>query len=236
MKIAIMQPYFIPYLGYFQLIAAVDKFILLDDVSYIQRGWINRNRIAMHGSSMWLTIPLVKASQNRRICDIDILLDYGWREKVLRTIKTAYARAPEMKAGLDLVQGWLNIAHGRLAEWLYITISDLVQFLGLTTIIVSTSRVYPNLDKLTAQARILDICRQEGATHYINAPNGRDLYDQRCFQGAGIKLLFIKPNVWTSGLKTGLNQCEVLSILDHIMFNPRESLAEAVKTFTLDVP
>lgn len=235
MKLAIMQPYFLPYIGYFQLIAAVDKFILLDDVNYIQRGWINRNRIALLGAPAWLTIPLMKASQNRLICDIDILPDHGWKEKIWRTLEMVYARAPEREVGLNLMQDWLKTACGRLSEWLYVIISDLVQFFGLTTVIVPTSRIYPK-QGLTGQARILDICRQENATHYINALGGRNLYDQARFRDAGIDLLFIEPKIQSTRLRTGLGQYEVLSILDHIMLNPRESLIEAVKTFDLSVP
>lgn len=235
MKVAIMQPYFLPYIGYFQLIAAVDKFVLLDDVNYIQRGWINRNRIAVHGVPVWLTIPLVKASQNRLICDIDILPNHGWKEKIQLTLKKAYARAPEIEIGLNLMQGWLDTGKGRLSEWLYVIISDLVQFLGLNTVIIPTSCGYPKKG-LTGQARILDICRHEGATHYVNAPSGRNLYDQAYFHDAGIDLLFIQPKIWSAKLQTGLGQHEILSILDQILLNPRESLIEAVKTFDLGAP
>src|SRR5512140_19777 len=93
-SIAIMQPYFLPYIGYFQLMAAVDKFVVFDDVNYINRGWINRNRLLLNGGAHTFTVPLRGASQNKLICDIELAEDDGWRDKLLRTISQSYAKTP----------------------------------------------------------------------------------------------------------------------------------------------
>ena len=82
MKVAIMQPYFFPYIGYFQLINAVDKFIIYDDVNYINRGWINRNQVLINGKESYITVPLKDASQNKLIKDITISIETNWQEKM----------------------------------------------------------------------------------------------------------------------------------------------------------
>ena len=79
MKIAIMQPYFFPYIGYWQLIHAVDHFVIYDDVNYIKGGWINRNRILINGKPAYITVPLHKASAFKRICDTDLQPSPFWR-------------------------------------------------------------------------------------------------------------------------------------------------------------
>ncbi|MCG8584009.1 MAG: WbqC family protein [Pirellulales bacterium] len=94
MKLGIMQPYFLPYLGYFQLISLVDKSILLDDVSYMKGGSINRNGILVHQIPRWITIPLFKASRNRMIREIEVVPDHSWMSRMLRCIENAYAKAP----------------------------------------------------------------------------------------------------------------------------------------------
>ncbi|MEO8664089.1 MAG: WbqC family protein, partial [Ignavibacteria bacterium] len=93
MKLAIMQPYVFPYIGYFQLINAVDKFVLFDDVSFIKKGWINRNRILVNKQEYTFTIPLKKASQNKLIKDIEISEENNWRDKFLKTIEKSYCNA-----------------------------------------------------------------------------------------------------------------------------------------------
>ena len=110
MRLAIMQPYFLPYIGYFQLMAAVDKFVLLDDVNFINRGWINRNRIAVNDEPYWITIPLAKASQNRLINELEIIDDPSWKRKVVRTVELNYKRAPFLDTALPLFSGMLEEA------------------------------------------------------------------------------------------------------------------------------
>ena len=93
MKVAIMQPYFLPYIGYWNLIQAVDKFIIPDDVNFIKGGWINRNKIIVGGRPFWVSIPLVGVSQNKLIYDLDILADNGWRERVRKTVQETYSNS-----------------------------------------------------------------------------------------------------------------------------------------------
>lgn len=227
-----MQPYFFPYLGYWQLLAAVDTFVLLDDVNFINRGWINRNRIAVNGLPSWLTVPLQGASQNRLIRDIDIVADDEWKKKMQRTLSASYTQAPESRRVLSLFEQWLNRADGNLSAALHSSITQISAALGIATSVVPSSSIYPKND-LKGQDRILDICQREGASVYVNPPGGRELYDAEAFRQAGIELMFLQPDLHQNKLRTGATDGSVLSILDSMMHNPAEELADAVKRFEL---
>ena len=215
--IAIMQPYFLPYLGYFQLIAAVDKFVLLDDVNYIQRGWINRNRLLAHGAPQLFTVPLRGASQNRLICDIELLDQPVWREKLLRTLHQAYGRAPRYHAVAGMLERILHYPTTRLDAFLLNSLREVLDYLPLPTPLVATSRVYDNA-ALAGQQRILDICRREGATRYINPIGGRELYQHAAFAQQGVALHFLQTRQisYSQGRQTHVPW---LSIVDVLMYN-----------------
>lgn len=227
-KLAIMQPYFFPYLGYWQLLAAVDTFVVLDDVNFINRGWINRNRIAVNGEPAWLTVPLQGASQNRLISDIAIAADDGWKRTMLRTLAHAYAKAPESGTVLAQFEQWLTHATGDLSSALNLGLNQMAATLDIATNIVPSSRIYPK-QGLKGQDRILDICKREEAAIYVNPPGGRELYDEESFRQAGIELMFLQPELHKEHLRTGAKDGTVLSILDSMMHNPAAVLTDAVK-------
>ena len=226
--IAIMQPYFLPYIGYFQLMAAVDKFVVLDDVNYINRGWVNRNRLLLGGVEHTFTVPLRGASQNRLICDIELVSDQNWREKLMRTIRQAYGRAPCYVRASALLDGLVNYPSVRLDEFLLNSLRKIVDYLSLEVEIVSTSRAYKNAH-LKGQKRILDICQQERADVYINPIGGVGLYDRASFTERGIQIYFLqsRPLSYPQGKSAHVSW---LSILDVLMFNEpsavRQLLAE----------
>jgi hypothetical protein len=228
MRLAIMQPYFLPYIGYFQLMSAVDTFVLLDDVNFINRGWINRNRIAVDGEPHWLTLPLAKASQNRLINEIEIIDDPLWKRKAIRTIELSYRNAPFAEQVLLLFSEMLKEARGLLSVFLSGHLRQVADYIGIDVKIEPTSAIYPK-EGCTGQDRILDICRREGATTYVNLPGGRDLYHAETFMAAGIKLLFIQPNVDASFLRQGAQGEPPLSILDLLMLNSVATVRESVQ-------
>lgn len=193
MKLAIMQPYFFPYLGYFQLIEEVDKFIIYDDVNYINRGWVNRNYILVNNKSSLINIPLSKASQNKNINEIQIVNDYKWKMKLLRTIEFSYKQAPFFSPIYDLIQTQINDVYANIAIFNTQTIKAICEYLGITTKIVYSSVEYQN-GNLRGQERILDICKKEYADNYINPIGGVNLYDKKIFQEQRIRLNFIQPS------------------------------------------
>lgn len=217
MKLAIMQPYFLPYIGYFQLIAAVDKFVVFDDVNYINRGWINRNRLLLNGAPHIFTVPLRGASQNKLICEIDLDDGQGWREKLLRTIRQTYGKAPHYDQVSALLKSLINYPSIRLDEFLLNSLSKIVSYLSLDVEIVSSSRIYENAH-LKGQERILDICRQEQADTYINPIGGVNLYDRTSFSKQRVQLYFLSSRQ-ISYSQSKDEHVPWLSIMDALMFN-----------------
>jgi hypothetical protein len=228
MRLAVMQPYFLPYIGYFQLMSAADKFVLLDDVNYINRGWINRNRIAVNEEPYWLTLPLAGASQNRLINEIEIVDDPMWKKKATRTVELSYRSADFANQVLPLFSDILKEARGLLSIFLFGQLRRVADHIGMDVEIVPTSTIYPKEDR-TGQDRILDICRREGATSYVNLPGGRSLYDPQMFAEAGVELLFVAPNLDTLALRHGGREGPSLSILDLLMHNSAEKIREATQ-------
>ncbi|MEZ4900814.1 MAG: WbqC family protein [Spirosomataceae bacterium] len=217
MRLAIMQPYFMPYIGYLQLINAVDKFVLYDDVNYINKGWINRNRLLVNGQEYLFTIPLKEASQNKLICEIHLSTDPKWQGKLLKTIEQAYKKAPFYSTVSPVIEKIINFESDLLGEWISASFVELATYLDIHTEIVPSSRIYQNTH-LKAQDRILDICKQEAANHYINPIGGTELYDKVIFEQSGILLNFIR----SKGIVYPQFKNEFvpwLSIVDLMMFN-----------------
>lgn len=189
-RLAIMQPYFFPYIGYWQLMQAADCFVIYDDVNYIHRGWINRNRLLINREPALMTLPLRQASQNKKICDIEIAPSSGWLKKLLRMLEVTYKRAPHFDEVLPVVERVLAYESNNLADYLAHQLQTLAGFMGMSTRFVVTSRHYGN-HHLAAQERIIDICRRERTDIYINVQGGKELYDATSFSAAGIDLRFI---------------------------------------------
>lgn len=220
MKLAIMQPYLFPYIGYFQLINAVDKFVIYDDVNFINKGWINRNRILLNNSAYRFTLPLRNASQNVLICEIELAPEFAkWRKKFLRTIHTAYGKAPFFDPVYMLLEKNLSYPAKNLSDFIRNSLQETCSFLNIVTEMVTTSSHYGNT-KLKAQERILDICRQENARIYLNPPGGQQLYEKELFNKQGLSLFFIECE---SDPYRQFNSpfTPNLSIIDVLMFNDR---------------
>jgi hypothetical protein len=211
-----MQPYLFPYLGYFQLIAAVDKFILLDDVHYINKGWINRNRLLIHNTIVAFTIPLKKASQNRLIKDIEISFESKWQDKLLKTIESGYKKTPYFREVFPLV---------------YNSLLRVLEYLGINTEIKASSVSYAT-NHLRAQEKILNICLQENAQVYINPIGGSSLYEKALFEQHGIHLLFLDP-VLPAYQQFSAVPVSGLSILDVLMHNSADQINQMLLQYRL---
>lgn len=235
MTLAIMQPYFLPYIGYMQLMGAVDTFVLYDDVSFINRGWINRNKLLINGQEHLFTIPLKDASQNKRINEVHLADDPKWRSKLLKTIEQGYRKAPQYAVVMPLTEKIVNFTTDSIADLIYHSLAELNGYLGLTPTLIASSSVYENT-QLKAQERILDICNQEGATRYINPIGGMELYDRERFAEAGITLNFIRSErVEYPQFNRGNSDTFVpwLSILDALMFNDVPTVKELLTQYEL---
>lgn len=189
-SLAIMQPYLFPYIGYWQLIHAVDRFVVYDDVNYIKGGWINRNRVLINGEPTFITVPLYQPSSFKRICDISLQPSLLWRNKLARTVEITYRKAPFFAEVFPVIDKLMRYESDNLAHYLAHQLQDLAAFMGIKSEFVVTSRCYKN-NELSSQERIIDICKREGAGTYINPQGGQALYDTETFRGAGIDLRFI---------------------------------------------
>lgn len=236
MTLAIMQPYFLPYVGYMQLMNAVDTFVLYDDVAFINRGWINRNKLLINGQEHLFTIPLRDASQNKRINEVHMADDPKWRSKLLKTIEQGYRKTPNYPTVMPLTEKIINFTTDSIADLIHFSLVELNAYIGLTTRLVQSSTIYNNVD-LRAQERILDICRQEKVSRYINPIGGTELYDKPTFAQAGIKLNFIKAKL-TEYPQLNRNMeanpfIPWLSIIDILMFNDLPTVRAMLNEYEL---
>jgi hypothetical protein len=217
MKIAIMQPYIFPYLGYFQLINAVDKFILYDDVNYIKGGWINRNQILMSGKKNYFTFELKDSSSFKKINQILVV---GRVDKLLKTIKQAYSKAPYFDVVFPIIEKiFSNITPNSLiSEIAEISIKEISMYFNIKTKFELSSNKYSETIDLQKEERILKICKINNAKTYINAIGGKDLYDKKHFLDNKVNLYFIKSKL--SQYKQFKNDfVNNLSVIDVMMFN-----------------
>lgn len=231
MKLAIMQPYLFPYIGYFQLIQSVDKFVLLDDVNYIKKGWVNRNRILVNGSDYLFTIPLSEASQNKWINQISVQPDDKWKEKFLKLIQMAYSKAPFYPAVYPLIEQIILYGDLNLSSYIHHSLETICQYLEISTPIVPSSEIYGNRD-LKGADRILDICLKEKAEEYINPSGGIELYDKAIFANQGIRLSFLRSGqVNYSQFRNEF--VPYLSVIDLLMFNSPDQIQTFLPLFDL---
>jgi hypothetical protein len=217
MILAIMQPYFLPYIGYLQLMNTVDKFVFYDDVAFINRGWVNRNRMLLGGKEHLFTVPLQGASQNKTIREIALSSDPKWRGKLLKTVEQSYRKASHYEVVMPMLERIVNFEADNIADYIFHSFTELTTYLDITTALIPSSTIYEN-GHLKAQERILDICGQEGATHYINPIGGQELYDRERFAQAGVQLSFIKSKR-VEYTQQAPEFVPWLSILDIVMVN-----------------
>lgn len=217
MKLAIMQPYFLPYIGYFQLIFSVDKFVLYDNVNYINRGWVNRNRVLMNGQPTYITIPLQNASQNRLINDIQIIEDNKWREKLLKSIDLNYKKAPFFEPVRETLTDIMGFQDLNLARFLNYSLTRILKYVQLEKNILISSNTYDDVGE-KGQHRILSICKSESADVYHNPIGGMEIYSKELFNNSGVQLCFLKTKEieYQQFKDTFFSN---LSILDVLMFN-----------------
>jgi hypothetical protein len=216
MKIAIMQPYFLPYIGYFQLINSVDKFIVYDNIKYTKKGWINRNRFLQNGKDVLFSVPLKKHSDYLDIKDRQISDGFN-RVKLLNQLKGAYRRAPYFEQTFQLLERVVNCNEQCLFGFLHYSIVEICEHLGIQTEICVSSTIEADHD-LKNQERVLDLCESVNATSYINAIGGVDLYSKDAFQDSGINLNFIQAHSFEYP-QFGSEFVPWLSIIDVMMFN-----------------
>jgi hypothetical protein len=230
MKIGIVQPYFLPYIGYFSLINAVDIFVYFDDVQYIRRGWVNRNRIKINDDWHYLTLPVQKAPQTANINQVYAVQDVQEIEKIKKSIIFSYEQAPNFQAITDLIfnllEPGLNIATLNIR-----LTNEICNYLGCKTKTLTSSDIEKN-NMLKGQEKIINICQTLNGDSYINPIGGTELYFKERFQQAGIKLNFIemKQTVYFQGKGDFIPN---LSIIDVLMWNSIADIKQMLQEYRL---
>ena len=228
MKLGVMQPYLFPYIGYFQLINAVDMFVLYDDVNYIKKGWINRNNILSKGGSQRITLPLQGVSQNKLINQIEI----GGQNKILQTLRHNYGKAPYFNAVYTVIEDILLQKEKNLARFLDYQLRQICEYLKLKPQWYVSSELEKD-NELRGCKKVLAICKKLEATHYINLMGGKDLYERRFFEDGNVTLSFIRSKLITY-TQFGNPFVPNLSVIDAMMFNsPRDISVNILNRFDL---
>lgn len=229
MKLAIMQPYIFPYIGYFQLINAVDTFVVYDNIQFTKKGWINRNRILVNGKDEFFTISLKKDSDFLNV-DQRKLSDTFKTEriKLLRRITESYRKAPEFNSVYSLLESVINNDEENLFSFIYQSLQTVCTYLDIKTEFIISSAV-PIDHQLKSQDKVIAICKALNAAKYINPIGGIELYSKEKFEQNNIELNFIQSN--TIKYRQFKNEfVPWLSIIDVMMFNSKEKVQEYLQS------
>jgi len=230
MKLGIMQPYFLPYIGYFQLINAVDKYVIYDNIKYTKKGWINRNRMLINGKDVYVTIPLEKDSDYLNIDGRKISLAFDKR-KLLNQITNNYKKAPYFDCAFKIFEEIITFKNNNLFLFNYNSVKKICEYLCIKTEFIVSSTVNIN-HSLKSQDKVIAFCNNLGATEYFNAIGGLNLYNKQNFETNNIKLNFLKTQMIEY---EQFNNIFIpnLSILDVMMFNTKETIKKFLNKYEL---
>lgn len=228
-RVVIMQPYFFPYLGYFHLLDSCDVFVFLDNVNYINRGWVNRNQFVFSGTPNMFTVPLNGASQNKLINEIEIA-DGRWTKLFLKSLEMSYKKTKCYSELIESLKEILGDGTGKISLLNQKTISWCAEQLGMIKDFKISSIDFADVSGI-GQERIVQICQKEKASAYNNAIGGVELYDKRVFSDFGIELSFVNSSLQAYP-QMGSVFHPGMSILDVLMNNDFEERQVLLKQYT----
>lgn len=231
-KVSIEQPYFFPYLGYFQIINYMDKYVIYDDVNYIKGGWVNRNFILTNGSAQRINLPIKNASPNKLFSESEIVNDQYWKPKFLKTIQMSYSKAPFFKDVYPVIERIINFEDTNLVSFLHNSFIELCSYMNIHTELILSSSIDKDRS-LTAENKVIDICKRLNADEYYNTIGGIDLYHHDRFSENGLTLHFIKMNDSVRYDQFSKEFVPNLSIIDVLMFNSKDQIHDLLTQFTV---
>lgn len=216
-----MQPYFLPYIGYFQLIKAVDVFVIYDNIEFTKKGWVNRNRILVNGKDSYFTLPLKKDSDYLNINQRELAESYPQdKVKITRKIAEVYKKAPHYKLIFPLIEKIFMFDNKNVFNFILNSLQTICKYLEIETQFVISSSIQID-HTLKSQEKVIAICQKLNIKNYINPIGGQELYDKDIFHKNGILLNFIKAeSVWYKQFDNDF--IAWLSIIDLLMFNSIE--------------
>lgn len=230
MRLGIMQPYFFPYIGYFQLINAVDEFVVYDNVEFTKKGWINRNRILVNSKDDYITLPLKKDSDylhiyQRHLADTWV----SDRKKMLNRIKESYRKAPYFDTVYPVIEESILFEDQNLFNFILHSVQQINEYLNIKSQLITASTIAMD-HELKAESKVIEICKSRNANIYINPSGGVALYSKSNFADHGINLQFIKSD---DIQYKQFDKAFVpwLSIIDVMMFNAKDQIADYLDSF-----
>lgn len=233
MTVAVMQPYFFPYLGYFQLINAVDYFVFYDDVNFIKGGWINRNRILIAKEPSYFSVPLLGASSFKKINEIDIDFNEKMQSRLIKSIRLNYSKAPFFSDVMPIIESVISKSGQNLAQIAANSICSVANYLTLGTTFYFSSELNFGHKSTDRADRLVEIVNGFNGKTYINAQGGKALYSKAFFQSNGIELKFIKSNL-VAYRQNSNAFIPGLSIIDVLMHNSKIEVLSMLNQFELE--
>lgn len=227
-----MQPYIFPYIGYFQLIKSANTFVFYDDVNFIKKGWINRNKILINGEESLVSFPCIKISQNKEIKEVEIDLTDQQYKKILRKISLSYKTTPFYKEVFPIVEKCFLSGRKTISHLAIESVESVCEYLEIKTIFKVSSEEYPQTKDLPRADRLIEISKIEGATSYINSMGGKELYTKEYFESKGIDLQFLNP-VIKEYKQFGEAFVPSLSIIDVLMFNSKDEILNMLDNYDI---
>ena len=228
LKVGIMQPYFMPYIGYWQLMSIVDKYVVYDDVNYIKDGYSNRNNILMQGEAKRFTISVAGVSSYKKYNELSVSDDF---RKFYSTLEACYKKAPYYNLVIELLHMVTDCEDKTLGVFMKHSFQIILDYLNIQTELILSSSIQKD-NGLRGSEKVIEICKILGATDYINAIGGQKLYDYDDFKMNGINLHFLKTDTIT--YKQFANDfVPNLSIIDILMFNSPDDISELLTKYTL---
>jgi hypothetical protein len=228
MKLGIMQPYLFPYLGYWQLIKAVDLYVVYDDVTYIKSGWINRNNFLINGEKKLYTIKLKNAGSYKLINEIEILDDFA---DLIKMLQNNYAKAPHFNETMKIIKNIITFDRSNLSLFIFNSFKIICAYLNIKTDLRLSSSIEKD-NTLKGKDKVINICKTLNASEYYNAIGGYELYEKTEFNEQGINLFFLKTNI-TPYKQFKYDFIPGLSIIDILMFNSSGEINSMLDSFEL---
>lgn len=228
-----MQPYFLPYIGYFQLIYAADNFILLDDVNFIVKGWINRNNILLNGEKHLFTIPLEKPSQNKLINETNLNFTGKDKQTFLKTLQFAYKKAPFFSDVYPLLEKIILFEETDLTKFILHSLTSIFAYLSIEKKFFRSSEIEKD-NSLKGQDKIIELCKKFNTDTYINPIGGIEIYSKEKFAAAQINLRFIQTRFDKIVYRQFKNDfISGLSFIDVLMFNSAADIQHFLQQYDL---
>ena len=228
MKIAIMQPKLLPYIGYWQLIRAVDTFVIFDDVNFVKKSYINHNSILINHRANQFTLEIIGASQNKLINELSI----GNNSlKILKMISHNYKKAPNFKIIYPILEEIFNYGEKNLVNFIKFSFNKIMDFLEIQTTFINSSDIKKN-NNLRAEDKIIEICKILNAKQYINAIGGKHLYTKKKFETENISLSFLETQL-VEYRQFNNNFISHLSIIDVLMHNNKTETNKMLNNYKL---